>query len=89
MQNLGPLARLLTAFIHLIYVFVCDSVSVFCRPTSEFIRVSRCFRKTMLAHKDTKSYTSSGRSPTSSLRDDSSLCSSVECCEVLTMGRVN
>ena len=42
----------------------------------------------MVALKDTKSYTGSGRSPTSSLRDDSSSCSSVECSEVLTMGCV-
>ena len=70
-------------------MFLCDFVSVFCGPTSEFIRVSRCSRKTMVALKDTKSYTGSGRSPTSSLRDDSSSCSSVECSEVLIMGCVS
>jgi hypothetical protein len=40
----------------------------------------------MVAPKDTRSYTCSGRSPTTSLRDSSSACSSVECSEVLTMG---
>jgi hypothetical protein len=58
---------------------------VFCHPTSEFIRMSRCSKKTMVASKDTRNYTSSGRSPTSSLRDRSSVCSSIECSEVLTM----
>ena len=33
-----------------------------------------------------KELSSSSRSPTSSLRDSSSACSSVECSEVLTMG---
>jgi hypothetical protein len=40
----------------------------------------------MVASKDTRNYTGLGRSPTSSLRDRSSVCSSVECFEVLTMG---
>ena len=45
-------------------------LSVFCQPTSEFIRVSCCSRKTMVASKDTRNYTGSGQSPTSSLRED-------------------
>jgi hypothetical protein len=51
-------------------------LSVFCHPTSEFIRVSHCSRN----------YTGSGQSPTLSLKDCSSACSLVECSEVLTMG---
>jgi hypothetical protein len=47
-----------------------------------FICVSRCSKKTMVGLRDTKSYTGLGRSPTSSLRDDSSSCSSVECSKV-------
>jgi hypothetical protein len=62
---------------------------VFCQPTSEFIRVSRCSRKTMVASKDTRNYTSLGRSPTSSLRDGLSKCSLIECFKVLTMGCVS
>jgi hypothetical protein len=58
-------------------------VSVSCHPTSEFIRVSRCSIKTMVASKDTRNYIGSGWSPMSSLRDSSSACSSVECSEVL------
>ena len=40
----------------------------------------------MVASKDTRNYTGSGQSPTSSLRERSSACSSVECSEVLAMG---
>jgi hypothetical protein len=61
-------------------------MSVFCHPMSEFIRMSCCSRKMMVASKDTRSYIGLGQSPTSSLRDRSSACSSVECSEVLTMG---
>ena len=61
-------------------------VSVFCHPTSEFIRMSHYSRKTMVASKDIRNYTGSGWSPTSSLRDGSSACSLVECSKVLTMG---
>jgi hypothetical protein len=42
----------------------------------------------MVASKDSRNYTSSGRSPTSSLKKRSSACSSVECSEVLTIGYV-
>ena len=61
-------------------------LSVFCHSTSEFVHMPRCSRKTMITSKDTRNYTSSGRSPMSSLRDSSSACSSVECFKVLTMG---
>jgi hypothetical protein len=64
-------------------------LSVFCPPTIEFIRVSRCSKKTMVASKDTRNYIASGRSPISTLRGGSGSCSSVECSEVLTMGRVS
>jgi hypothetical protein len=40
----------------------------------------------MVASKDTRNYIGLGRSPTSSLRDGLSECSSVECSEVLIMG---
>jgi hypothetical protein len=40
----------------------------------------------MVASKDTRNYTGSGRSPTPSFRDSSSACSLVECSEVLKMG---
>jgi len=61
-------------------------MSVFCHPMSEFICMSCYSRKMMVASKDTRSYTSLGWSPTSSLKDCSSACSSVECSEVVTMG---
>jgi hypothetical protein len=61
-------------------------VSVFSQPASEFIPMSRCSRKTMVAFKDTRNYTGSSRSATSSLRDGSSACFSVNCSKVLTMG---
>jgi hypothetical protein len=63
-------------------------VSVFCQPTSEFIRMLRYFRKTMVASKDTRNYIGSDRSTMSSFTESSSVCSSVECSEVLTMGCV-
>jgi hypothetical protein len=69
--------------------YLAHQLSMFCRPTSEFIRVSRCFRKMMVALKGMRSYTGSGQSPMSSLRDNSSSCSSVECSEVLTTGCVS
>ena len=69
--------------------YLVHQLSVFCHPMSEFIRMSCCSRKTMVASKDTRNYTGSGRSPTSSLRDSLSACSSVECSEVLTMGCVS
>ena len=68
--------------------YLARQLSVFCQPMSEFIRMSRCSRKTMVASKDTRNYTGSDQSPTSSLRESSSVCSSVECSEVLTMGCV-
>jgi hypothetical protein len=40
----------------------------------------------VVASTDTINYIGSDRSPTSSLRERSSACSSVECSEVLTMG---
>ena len=61
-------------------------MSVFFQLTSEFICVPRCFRKTMVAFKDTRNYIGSDQSPTSSLRESSSACSLVECSEVLTTG---
>ena len=61
-------------------------LSVFCHSTSEFICMSRYSRKTMVACKDTRNYSGSGRSPTSSLRDSSNAYSSVEWSEVITMG---
>jgi hypothetical protein len=64
-------------------------VSVFCQPTSEFIRVSCCSRKTMVASKYIKNYTGLDRSPTFSFIEGSSSCSSVECSEVLTIGCVS
>ena len=33
---------------------------VFCHPTSEFVRMSRCSSNTMVASKDTRSYTGVG-----------------------------
>jgi len=48
--------------------------------------VPHCSRKMMIALKDTRNYIGSGQSPTSSLRERSSVCSSVECSEVHTMG---
>jgi hypothetical protein len=48
--------------------------------------MSRCSMKTVVASKDTRNYTGLDRSPTSSLRERSSACPSVECSEVLTMG---
>jgi hypothetical protein len=36
-------------------------LSVFYHSTSEFIRMLRCSRKTVVASKDTKNYTGSGR----------------------------
>ena len=65
---------------------LCFSLSVFCQPASEFIRVSRCSRNMMIASKDTRNYVGSCRSPMSSLRESLSACSSVECSKVLTMG---
>jgi hypothetical protein len=52
---------------------------------SEFKRISRCSKKAMVASKDTRNYTGLGQSPTSSLRDRSSACFSVECSKVLKM----
>jgi hypothetical protein len=43
---------------------------VFCQPTSGFIRVSNCSRKTIVASKDIRNYTGSGRGPMSSLREN-------------------
>jgi hypothetical protein len=68
--------------------YLARQLLVFCQPTSEFIRMSRCSRKTMVASKDTRNYTGSGQSPMSSLREGLSMCSSVDCSEVLTMGYV-
>jgi hypothetical protein len=53
-------------------------VLVFRKPMSEFIHMSRCSRKTMVALKDTRNYVGSGRSPTSSLGDGLSSCSLVQ-----------
>jgi hypothetical protein len=55
---------------------------------SEFIRMSHCSRKTMIASKYIRNYIGLGRSPTFSLRESSSACSSVQCFEVLTIGCV-
>ena len=68
------------------YKYMRNYMSVFCHPTSELIRMSRCSRKTMVTSKDTRNYTGLGRSPTSNFRDGSSACSLIECSEVLTMG---
>jgi hypothetical protein len=54
-------------------------------PDSEFMRMSCCSRKTMVTSKDTRNYTGLSWSPTSSLRERSSACSSFECSEVLTL----
>jgi hypothetical protein len=69
--------------------YLACQLSVFYQWASEFIRVSHCSRKTMVASKDIRNYTSSCRSPTSSLRESSGVCSSVECSEILTMGCVS
>jgi hypothetical protein len=42
----------------------------------------------MVASKDTRNYTGSGWSPTSSLRERLSACSTIECSKVLTIGCV-
>jgi len=41
--------------------YLARQLSVFCQSTSEFIRVSRYSRKMMVASKDTRNYTSSGK----------------------------
>jgi hypothetical protein len=66
--------------------YLARQLPVFCRPTSKFIRLSRCSRKTMVKskrHEDlywfrVERYVRSQRW--------SSVCSSLECFEVLTMG---
>jgi len=63
-------------------------VSVFYQPMSEFICMLCYSRKTMVASKHTRNYTRSGRSTMSSLRESSSVYSSVECSDVLAMGCV-
>ena len=68
------------------YKYMRNYMSVFCHPTSEFIFMLHCSRKTMVASKDTMNYTGSGQSPMTSLRDSSSACSLVQCSEILTMG---
>jgi hypothetical protein len=55
-----------------------SDLSVFCKPTSEFICVSRCSRKMMVALKDIRNYTGLGQSPMSSLKGGLSSCSSVQ-----------
>jgi hypothetical protein len=66
--------------------YLARQLLVFCHPMSEFIHVSRCSRKTMVTSKGTRNYIGSRQSPTSTLRDSLSSCSSVECSEVLIMG---
>jgi hypothetical protein len=61
-------------------------LSVFCHLMSEFIRVSCCSRKKMVASKNTRNYTDFSQSPTSSLKDSLSVCYLVKCSEVLTTG---
>ena len=62
-------------------------MSVFCHPTSEFICVSCCSSKTMVASKDTRNYTGSDRSPMSTLRKDRVRVPRLNAA-VLTMGYV-
>jgi hypothetical protein len=62
------------------------TIDVSHHSTSEFIQMSCCSRKMMVASKYTRNYTSSDQSPTSNLRERSNACFSVECSKVLTMG---
>jgi hypothetical protein len=62
------------------------TIGVSRHPTSEFIQMSCCSRKMIVASKDTRNYTSLGQSPAYSLKERSNACFSVECSEVLTMG---
>ena len=61
-------------------------VLVFCQPTSEFVWMSRCSKKTMGAFKRHKELYYFRSEPYVQSQRRSSACSSLECSKVLTMG---